>query len=126
MDGINKAYLLIAAAAVAYLLLKKNAIASVAAGAVNAAGQVATGTVLGVGDALGVPRTNQTQCQQDIAAGKTWDASFSCPAGDFLSYLTSSQPSPSIAASPAQFVPAPAGASQSDAATGLNFDYMQM
>ena len=54
---------------------------------VNAAGGVATGTVLAIGDTVGIPRTNLTKCQQDLMAGKTWDASFSCPAGDYLKYL---------------------------------------
>lgn len=61
--------------------------AELAAGATNAAGQVAGGLVLGVGDALGVPRTSPTQCDLDIAAGRTWAASFSCPAGRFFGHL---------------------------------------
>ena len=35
---------------------------------------------------VGIPDTNKTQCERDKAAGNTWDASFSCAAGDFLSY----------------------------------------
>lgn len=46
-----------------------------------------TGFVYGIGDGIGIPRTNMTQCQKDIADGKTWDASFSCPAGTFLKSL---------------------------------------
>lgn len=55
------------------------------AAVVSTAGEVAAGTVEGVGEILGVPPTNQTQCQRDLAAGDWWEASFSCPAGDFLS-----------------------------------------
>lgn len=33
---------------------------------------------------LGLPRTDMTKCQADLAAGRTWDASFSCPAGTFI------------------------------------------
>ncbi len=58
--------------------------AKLAQGAVGLAGEAATGTVIGIGKAVGVPETNQTQCQKDLAAGKWWDASFSCPAGTFL------------------------------------------
>jgi len=49
------------------------------------AGQAAAGAVEGVGLAIGIPRTDQTQCERDKAAGNWWAASFSCPAGDFLS-----------------------------------------
>nr|WP_315540506.1 hypothetical protein [uncultured Comamonas sp.] len=36
---------------------------------------------------LGVPRTNMTECERAKAEGRTWDASFVCPAGDFIKYL---------------------------------------
>lgn len=55
-----------------------------AQGGVRVAGEVATGAVKGVGQVLGIPDTNKTQCQQDLAAGRYWDASFSCPAGDYV------------------------------------------
>lgn len=55
--------------------------------AVKAAGGVLTGAVIGAGEVIGVPETSVDQCQADIAAGKTWDASFSCPATDFLKYI---------------------------------------
>jgi hypothetical protein len=51
----------------------------------SAAGNVAAGTVEGIGTVVGIPATDQTQCEKDLAAGNMWDASFSCPAGDFLS-----------------------------------------
>ena len=56
-----------------------------AAAAVGAVGDAAVGTVKGIGSLVGVPDTNMTQCQKDLAAGNWWDASFSCPAGDYLS-----------------------------------------
>lgn len=37
-----------------------------------------------VGDAIGLPRTNETECQKALREGRTWDASFACPAGTFL------------------------------------------
>lgn len=46
-----------------------------------------SGAVITAGEAVGIPATNQTQCQLDQAAGDTWAASFSCPAKDFLTYL---------------------------------------
>lgn len=47
----------------------------------------ATGAVVSVGKTIGIPETNMTQCQKDLMAGKKWDASFSCPASDFLKYM---------------------------------------
>lgn len=43
-----------------------------------------TGVVLGAGEAVGIPRTNQTECERALAEGRTWDASFACPAGTFI------------------------------------------
>ena len=42
---------------------------------------------LAIGDAIGVPRTNETECEKAKREGRTWDASFACPATDFLSYV---------------------------------------
>lgn len=54
---------------------------------IHGAGDVAAGAIESVGEAVGIPRTNVDQCSADIAAGRTWDASFSCPASRFLRYL---------------------------------------
>lgn len=54
---------------------------------VSAAGGAVTGTVTTIGQQVGIPETNMTKCQMDLMAGKTWDASFDCPAADFLRYL---------------------------------------
>lgn len=90
---------LIALAALAALLLYLKKKATDAAAAVTTAasdaaayvwGGVDTGTsavVYTVGDAVGIPRTDMTQCQKDIADGHLWDASFSCPAADFIKAL---------------------------------------
>lgn len=53
------------------------------------AGNVAAGAVEGIGLAVGIPRTNMTKCEQDIAAGRYGAASFSCPAGDWLGGVAS-------------------------------------
>jgi hypothetical protein len=37
-----------------------------------------------VGEAVGVPRTNESECDRALREGRTWDASFACPAGRFL------------------------------------------
>ena len=54
---------------------------------VSAAGGAVTGTITAIGKQIGIPETNRTQCQLDLMAGKTWDASFSCPAADWLRYV---------------------------------------
>lgn len=86
----------LAALAVIVLLVKKNGgIVAVAADAGKAAGEAvvaaAGGAVAGVseaiGDAIGIPRTEMTECEKAIAEGRTWDASFACPAGTFLSSI---------------------------------------
>lgn len=62
-------------------------VAGATAAVVGAAGEAASGAVLGIGDVIGIPRTNETECERAIREGRTWDASFACPAGRFLSYL---------------------------------------
>lgn len=63
------------------------------AAAPAAAVEVAVGSVEGIGEVFGIPKTSMTQCEQDIAAGRTWDSSFSCSAGTFLGSLFGSKPS---------------------------------
>jgi len=73
---------------VAYYVWRKGGVqgaAEAAAGAVvDAAAGATAGVVYGVSDRIGIPRTNQTECERAIAEGRTWDASFACPAGTFL------------------------------------------
>ncbi|MYM96236.1 hypothetical protein [Duganella vulcania] len=57
---------------------------NVGAVVVDVADGVTSGVVYGVGDKLGVPRTDQTECEKALAEGRTWDASFACPAGTFI------------------------------------------
>ncbi len=60
-------------------------IGTAAGGAVVSAADGFIGeAVNSAGDIVGLPRTNQTQCEADLAAGRYWDASFSCQAGSFL------------------------------------------
>ena len=74
----------------------KNGVSAAAANlggaAVDAALGVPTGAVLSLGEAVGIPRTNMTACEQAMAEGRTWDASFSCPAGIWAKYLVSKKP----------------------------------
>lgn len=71
--------------AVVYVAIRgtKNAAADVTAGTIDAG----AGVVIGIGDAFGIPRTQETACEKAKREGRTWDASFSCPAGAFIKYL---------------------------------------
>lgn len=57
---------------------------NIGTGAVEAVADTGAGVVLGVGDVLGIPRTNETECERAIREGRTWDASFACPAWKFI------------------------------------------
>lgn len=81
--------LLVVAVVIGVVLLKKKLenpdfVADVVAGAVDAVGNAGAGVAIGIGDVIGVPRTNETECEKAIREGRTWDASFACPAGTFI------------------------------------------
>jgi hypothetical protein len=90
---MNKAVLFIAAAGAVVLVLvlidrrasAQNIGVAVGQGVVD----TASGVVLGIGDGIGIPRTDLTECERAKAEGRTWDASFACPAGNFAKYLFS-------------------------------------
>lgn len=63
-------------------------VADATSGAVEAVGGAATGVVIGIGDSVGIPRTSMNECERAIAEGRTWDASFACPASRFIKYVT--------------------------------------
>jgi hypothetical protein len=78
------AWAVLGVAGVAALYLMRNNAQAIGSGAVGAAVDAGVGVVQGIGQAVGVPVTNVSQCDADIAAGRTWDASFSCPAGRWI------------------------------------------
>lgn len=53
----------------------------------SGAAELGAGAVTGLGKAVGVPETDATACDRALAEGRTWDASFACPAGRFLGSL---------------------------------------
>lgn len=55
--------------------------------AVDMADGLIGGAVVGIGGLVGIPATNATECEKAKREGRTWDASFACPAGDFFKYL---------------------------------------
>jgi hypothetical protein len=76
-------------AAVAYVASKGagNVGAQLGSAAVDMVDGAIAGTVETIGEKVGVPKTNMTKCEQAKAEGRTWDASFDCPASDFIKYL---------------------------------------
>jgi hypothetical protein len=79
-----------AAGVVVLYVIKKGgiagAVAGVTSGAVGVAGSAAGGVVLGVGDILGVPRTDVEECKACISRGDNVGASKSCSAGVFAKW----------------------------------------
>lgn len=77
--------------ALAFYLFRKGpaTAASAAVGAVADAANAAVGEVVNrAGEVFGIPRTNESECERAMREGRTWDASFACPAGTFLRYVT--------------------------------------
>lgn len=90
--GITTPYLIAGGAVLAALLWAgargaKATGASIGTAAVDLADGVVSGAVVGTGQLIGIPATNVTECDRAKAEGRTWDASFACPAKDFLTYL---------------------------------------
>lgn len=88
---VSPVYLIAGAAVGAALLYVwakggKGTGAAIVGGAISVADGAVSEVVNTVGEVVGVPRTNQTECEKAKAEGRTWDASFACPAVDFLKY----------------------------------------
>lgn len=89
MKALNKDTAVLAAAALAGLGLiwwasRAGLVAKAAQGTVGVVGDVAVGTVKGIGQVFGVPDTSMTACERALAAGDVLEASFQCPAGTFI------------------------------------------
>ena len=87
--ALNKDTAILAAAALAGLGLiwwasRAGLVARAAQGAVGVAGDVAVGTVKGIGQVFGIPDTSMSACERALAAGNVLEASFQCPAGTFI------------------------------------------
>lgn len=74
----------ILAGALVIAYVARKGITGAAADAVGAVADAGAGVVLGVGDVLGVPRTEVTRCEAAKAAGNLWEVSLYCPASDYL------------------------------------------
>lgn len=86
-DTMIQVGVLLALALAGYLVVRKLGVQGIASGAVGAAANAASGTVLGVGDVLGIPRTDAEKCAAAKREGRTFDASKYCTAGNFIGYL---------------------------------------
>jgi hypothetical protein len=88
-----------AALIIGFLIVRKNltdAIAGVTGVVADAAGDATAGVAIGIGDVIGVPRTNESECEKAMREGRTWDASFACPAKTFIDYTINGYPAASI------------------------------
>lgn len=74
-------------AAAVYLIGVKGIAFGAGKAVVDAVGGAATGAVYGASDFVGLENPDATKCAKAKAAGDSWGASFSCPAGDFLKYF---------------------------------------
>lgn len=72
--------------ALVYVALRgmKGVAADIGGAAIDLADGVLSGAVETVGEKVGIPRTNMTKCELALAQGRTWDASFDCPAATFI------------------------------------------
>lgn len=65
----------------------RNAGATVGGAVVDFADGVVGSAVIGLGSLVGIQPTNESECARAKREGRTWDASFACPAREFLEYL---------------------------------------
>jgi hypothetical protein len=87
LENIAKLAALTAAAYAAYFVATKGVKAATAA-ATGVVVDAASGVVIGAGKAVGIPETDDSECARALREGRTWDASFACPAGTFLKHVT--------------------------------------
>lgn len=77
-------------AAVIYLRGVRGFAGDLTRGAISAASGAAEGAIHGASDLIGLPVPEVDKCQQAKAEGNKWDASFYCPATDFLRFVWTS------------------------------------
>jgi hypothetical protein len=81
--GVRDMAIIAAGLLLAVVALRGNA-GKVGTGLVTAGADLASGVVIGIGETVGIPPTDKTQFQKDVAAGDWWAASFSGTAGEFV------------------------------------------
>ncbi|MFL6675887.1 MAG: hypothetical protein ACJ8LG_21670 [Massilia sp.] len=70
-----------------FFYVRNKGVTGVAADVTGAVLDTGAGVAIGIGDAIGIPRTNESECEKAIREGRTLDASFACPAGTFIKSL---------------------------------------
>lgn len=85
-ENIAKLAALAAAAFGVYYVARKG-VAGAAAAATGVVVDAASGVVIGAGRAVGIPATDDSECAKAMREGRTWDASFACPAATFAKYV---------------------------------------
>jgi hypothetical protein len=90
-NALKTDVVLIAAGAIGLMLVARN-LRGIAGGLVEGAADViveaGTGVVLGIGDVIGVPRTDADLCEEAMRTNSWWQASKVCPAATFLNFAT--------------------------------------
>lgn len=51
---------------------------------IDLADGIVSGGAIAIGEKIGIPKTNKTECEKALEEGRMWDASFACPAGTFI------------------------------------------
>jgi hypothetical protein len=69
-----------------------DSIGEAASNAASIANQTIASPVLAIGEAVGIPQTSTSECERAMAEGRTWDASFACPATTFIKYMAAPKP----------------------------------
>jgi hypothetical protein len=88
---------ILAAAAFGVYYVASRGVKGAAIAATGVATDVAAGLVIGAGKAFGIPETEARACAQALYEGRTWDASFVCPAGTFAkSFFEARPPDPGL------------------------------
>lgn len=89
----NTALMIGGAVAVAALVVAskgaREAGAAIGNAAVDLVDGALGGAVVRIGETIGIPATNESECERAIREGRTWDASFACPAKRFVEYVVS-------------------------------------
>lgn len=75
-----------AGVAVGAVLIYSTGAREIARAAVGLVKNTAVGVVYGVSDAVGLQNPDITACEAAKQAGDSWEASFVCPANDFIKY----------------------------------------
>lgn len=92
--ALTKNQLMIGGAVAGVALIYFVGVRGLASGAgravVHAVGGAAEGAVYGASDIIGLENPDLTKCEKAKLNGDTWQASFSCSAGNFLKYVLGS------------------------------------